>query len=171
MRLILFLSLLIYTTYSCGGEVELPDSNISFTAPDEFKPFTQKIIEAKWPARRAPEWVIGSESTSTSIAYGLKPNDISNAPLGQLMEYMKKTMSRVGPGIQWLKTEVIQINGKDWVYLELTSNAINADIHNIILVTSYEKQMVMFNFNSTKEEFPAYEDSLRASMRSISFED
>lgn len=169
MRFILFLSLSIYTCFSLAAEVKLPDSNISFTVPDEFQPFSQEIIEAKWPARNAPEWVIGSESTSTSIAYGLKSNDISNAPLGQLMEYMKKTMNRVGPGVQWLKTEVIEINGKYWVYLELTSNAINADIHNIMLITSYEKKMVMFNFNSTKEEFPIYEDSLRASIRSISF--
>ena len=170
MKLALFLITLCFTPFILGNEIEIPNSSISFTAPEGFKPFSKEIIEAKWPARRAPEWVIGSESTSTSIAFGLRPNDISNTPLEKLRDYLKQTLSRIGPGVDWLRAEVININGKDWVYLEFTSNAINADIHNIILASSHRDKMAMFNFNSTKEEFSKYEDALKESIESIVFQ-
>lgn len=160
-----------FTPLIFGNEIEIPNSSISFTAPTGFQPFSKEIIEAKWPARRAPEWVIGSESTSTSIAFGLRPNDISNTPLEKLKDYLKQTMSRIGPGVVWLRAEVISINGKDWIYLECTSNAINADIHNIILASSHRDKMAMFNFNSTKDEFSKYEDALKESIESITFQD
>ena len=171
MKYTLFLITLFFAPLSFGNEVEIPNTNISFLAPKEFQSFSKEVIEAKWPARRAPEWVIGSESTSTSIAFGLRPNDISNIPLEKLKKHLKQTMSRVGPGVEWLRTEVIDINGKDWVYLEFTSNAINAEIHNILLASSHNKQMAMFNFNSTKEEFPVYESDLRKSITSITFKE
>ena len=52
-------------------------------------------------------------------------------------------------------------------YLELQSNAIDADIHNIMLLTSYGKQQLVLNFNSTTEEFDKYQSGLRASIQSI----
>lgn len=171
MKLILFLLALFFTPALLGSEIKIPNSSITFTVPKGFQPFSKEIIEAKWPARRAPEWVIGSESTSTSIAFGLRPNDISNTPLDKLRDYLKQTMSRIGPGVVWLRAEIIDINGKDWVYLEFTSNAINADIHNIMLVSSHREKMAMFNFNSTKEEFSKYEDALKESIDSIIFQD
>jgi hypothetical protein len=36
-----------------------------------------------------------------------------------------------------------------------------------MLITGVKDQMLVFNFNSTKQEFPAVEAALRASMRSI----
>ncbi|WP_203565300.1 hypothetical protein, partial [Alteromonas genovensis] len=171
MKLVLFLITLFFTPLIFGNEIEIPNSSISFSAPKGFQPFSKEVIEAKWPARRAPEWVIGSESTSTSIAFGLRPNDISNTPLKKLKDYLKQTMSRIGPGVVWLRAEVISINGKDWVYLEFTSNAINADIHNIILASSHRDKMAMFNFNSTKDEFSKYEDALKESIESITYQD
>ncbi|KXO08343.1 hypothetical protein AKG98_1942 [Moritella sp. JT01] len=71
------------------------------------------------------------------------------------------------PGVEWKKKEIIELSGKKWVYLEMFSNAIDTEIHNIMLITSYGKEMLIFNFNSAKGEFPKYEDKLRASIQSI----
>jgi len=171
MKIALFFLVFFYANFSFGSQIEIPNTNISFTPPKEFKFFSKEIIEAKWPIRKAPQWVVGSESTATSIAYGIRPIDISTAPLEQVMAHFKQSVSKTVPGSKFIKTEVTQINGKDWIYLEVTANAVNADIHNIMLATSYHKQMVLLNFNSTKDEFPLYEDALRASIQSISFEE
>ena len=50
----------------------------------------------------------------------------------------------------------------------MTSNAIDTDIYNILLCTPYEGKLVLFNFNSTKEDFPKYEESLRKSLGTVS---
>ncbi len=169
MKITLFFLVFFYTAFSFGSQIEIPNTNISFMPPKEFKLFSKQIIEAKWPrSTRAPKWVVGSESTATSIAYGIRPIDISTVPLAQLMAQLKQSIYTTAPGAKFLKTEVTQINGKDWIYLEVTANTVNADIHNIMLATSYQKQMVLLNFNSVKDEFPLYEDALRASIQSIS---
>jgi hypothetical protein len=49
----------------------------------------------------------------------------------------------------------------------MTSNAIDADIHNIILMAAWQGKMVVFNFNATKADFIMLESALRASMKSI----
>ena len=167
MKCLLLFCLSWFSCSLLAAEVRLTGTTLTFVAPDEFEPFSQAIIAAKWPARRAPRWVVGNASTSTSIAYDIKQNDISTAPLHVVMNSLKNTMQRIGPGLQWVKTEVVDIHGKAWVYLEFTSQAINADIHNIMLVSAYDKQMIIFNFNSTKAEFTQYEALLRESVQSI----
>ncbi len=52
----------------------------------------------------------------------------------------------------------------------MMSRAVDTDIHNIMLVTPFRGGMLMFNFNSTREEFPRMEGALRRSLESISLE-
>lgn len=54
------------------------------------------------------------------------------------------------------------------MHLEFTSNAVDTDIHNSLLATSYGDQMLVFNFNSTREEIKQYREALEASMMTIS---
>ena len=167
MKFILSLILVTLSFALAAKEVSVSDTGISFVSPDEFQPLSQEIIDVKWPQKGAPKWVVGNESASTTIAYDLKPNDISAAPLPDIMNYFKNTFDRIIPGIEWKNREIIELSGKQWVYLEMTSNAIDTDIYNIMLLTSYGKEMLIFNFNSTKEDFTKYETKLRASIQTI----
>ena len=51
--------------------------------------------------------------------------------------------------------------------MEMTSNAVDTDIYNIMLLTGVEEKMLVFNFNSTKKDFPKYEAALRKSLNSV----
>ena len=41
-------------------------------------------------------------------------------------------------------------------------------IHSIMIFTGYKGQMLLFNFNSTQDEFPKWEKALRESLQWIS---
>ena len=71
------------------------------------------------------------------------------------------------PGIQWKKNEIIEHSGQKWLLMEMTSNAIDTNIYNMLLLTGHEGKMLVFNFNSTKEDFPKYEAALRKSLKSV----
>lgn len=167
----LFAIILIITAPAliCTAEViTIPETSISFNVPADFKPLSQEIIDIKYPSSRAPRYVIGNESASTTIAYDLKPYKIPQDKLGEVQKSFTELFSRIIPGIRWKKNEIITKAGTKWLYLEMTSNAIDTDIYNMMLLTGYKDQMVIFNFNSTKEDFPQYEAQLRQSMDSIS---
>ncbi len=71
------------------------------------------------------------------------------------------------PGIEWKKNEIIEHSGQKWVLMEMTSNAVDTDIYNILLMTGFDGKMLVFNFNSTKKDFPKYEAELRKSLKSV----
>lgn len=167
MKFLLSLLMVAVSVVCTAKDVSMPDTGISFVAPDAFKPVSQELIDIRWRKGRAPKWAAGNESGLTTIAYDLKPNDISVAPLSDLMAHFSTTFEHVVPGILWKKKEIIELSGKSWIYFEMTSNAENVDIYNIMLLTSYGKEMLIFNINSTNEEFSKYESDLRHSVKTI----
>jgi len=167
MRVILCLLLLLSPLALIAEEININDTGITFTAPEEFTPLPQLMIDIKFPKKSPPRWVIGNESASTTIAFDVKPNDISGVSLPELSEYFKGALEQIIPGVEWKKLEIIELAGQEWIYLEMTSSAEDTDIHNMMVVTGIEKEMVLFNFNSTTQEFPKYEAKLRESLQTI----
>jgi hypothetical protein len=147
--------------------IEVADTGVTFVAPDEFSQLSQEMIDIKWPNKNAPRFVVGNERGTTTIAYDVKDQDISGANLDELKNAFEQTFNRIIPGIRWVKSSIIEHEGRNWVYLEMTSNAIDTDIHNILLLGGVGSKVVIFNFNSTNDEFAEYEASLRRSLESI----
>ncbi len=147
--------------------VEVDGTGITFEAPDEFVPLSQEYIDIKWPSRNAPRFAVGNERATTTIAFDIKPRDIANADMTELLAAFEQVFDRVIPGIRWIAKDIIERDGQQWLYLEMTSNAIDTDIHNIMLITAFGNEMLLLNFNSTREDFPKYEQALRVSIDSI----
>ncbi|MDH3621906.1 MAG: hypothetical protein OER91_13500 [Gammaproteobacteria bacterium] len=168
MNLLRIISLALLLFGVARAEViEVGDTGVTFVAPDEFKPLSQELRERKFPSSNGPGFVIGNEWATTTIAYDVKPQDLSGADMEELRAVFEQTFNLMIPGIKWKANRVSEHGGQSWIYLEMTSNAIDTDIYNIVMVTGIGKRMVIFNFNSTKEDFPKYEDVLRKSLDSI----
>ena len=137
-----------------------------FDAPEGFDPLSAEMLANKWPTLNIPpQYAVGNQSGQTTIAYDLKSNpDLS---LDELMVGMIFTFNRVIADIKWIDQGFIELDGQEWIYLELTSNAVDKNIHNMMLITEMGTQLLMLNFDSTKEEFPIYEKALRESIQSI----
>lgn len=147
--------------------IGVADTGITFEAPKGFAPLSKEIMEVKWPSNRAPAYAVGNERGTTTVAYDLKPNHIPQEALPEAQKQFTELFGRMIPGIEWKKNEIIELSGQKWLLMEMTSNAVDTDIYNIMLMTGFDGKMLIFNFNSTKEEFPKYEAELRKSMKSI----
>ena len=173
MRLIsgVLASLLIIGASGTGAiadEVAIPGTTVSFIPPEGFTPLTPNEIKNKYPSGRAPQFVLGNERRGTTVAYDLKPHAISPDQLEEVKDRLEKTFPRAIPGLVWKERKIIDLNGRPWVLLEMTSTTIETDIYNIILATSYDNKLLLFNFNSTKEDFPRMERVLRKSISTLS---
>lgn len=147
--------------------ISLQDGAITFEAPDEFEAIPEDVLAIKYPSSRAPRYVIGNDNAGTTIAYDLKANPIPEDKIEEVRDYLTGVFERVIPGTEWVENKIIDHAGRQWIYFELTSNAIDTDIYNIMLFTDYQDQTLMFNFNSTRQQFEHYEDDLRRSVASI----
>lgn len=148
-------------------KLTLPNSTVSFEAPDGFTQLSAEEIALKYPRGNPPKQVTGDARRTTSIAYDLKNNRLPESELEKGLAFFSDNLGKMIHGLVWKRKEIIELEGKRWIYLEMTSTAIDTDIHNIMLVTPHEGKMLMFNFNSTKEEFAKNELALRASLASI----
>ena len=171
VALLLGLLLAVTPTLSAGESISVPGSTVTLEAPAGFTPLTAaKIaaeIAAKFPRTRPPGYALGNARRSTSIAYDLKPQAIKDAELEKGLEMFGTLTGRVVAKTAWKRKEIIQMAGQRWIFFELTPTAVDTDIHNIMLITPLEWQMLIFNFNSTKEDFAKQEAALRASVASI----
>ncbi len=167
-KVIATLSILLFLVPLVFGEtVSLDNGHITFEAPDGFETVPEEVLKLKYPSSRAPKYVIGNKSAATTIAYDLKPNDIPQDQIDEVRAAFTQLFPRMIPNLEWIENKTIELSGRKWVYFEMTSTAIDTDIYNIMLFTGYKGQMLVFNFNSTKEEFKKYESALRKSISTI----
>lgn len=155
------------SSFALADKVKVAGTEVTFEAPAGFEPLSPEIIAAKWPSNQAPAYAIGNPTGSTTVAYDVKPHPLPQEAMPEAQKAFTQGFERMVPGLVWKKNELIEHSGQTWLLLELTSNAIDADIYNIVLVTGLDGKMLVFNFNSTKEEFPRYEAELRRSLQSI----
>jgi len=168
MRMPLLIAALFALSPTLFAEpIKVADTEVTFEAPEDFKPLSKEIIATKWPTNRAPAYAVGTPSGSTTVAYDLKPTNIPQEALPEVQKSFTKLFERIIPGIAWKKNEIIEHSGQKWLLMELTSSAIDTDIYNILLMTGFEGKMLVFNFNSTKADFPKYEAALRKSLKSV----
>lgn len=149
----------------------VPETHMYFDAPEDFERLDQALIDAKFPSRNAPDFVVGNERASTTIGCSVSRTQLSLTQLEQGLITIGDAMARLIPGHQWIARKMIDAGGTRWAYFEMTSTAIDTDIHNIVLMTAYPPSgMLLCNFNATVADFERLEPELRASIASIGFE-
>jgi len=155
-------------TAASAATFTIPDAGVSFNAPEGFTQLTAEEIGNKYPSNRAPNFVVGNARRTTTIAFDLKPQGLPKDKLPQAKASFETLFDRIIPGIEWKEKKLLDMQGQQWIYFEMTSRAIDTDIYNIMMVTPHRGKMLVFNFNSTKSEFPSVEKELRKSLQTIS---
>lgn len=158
---ILFLWFIL--TASAQGRVSMAGGKVSFAPPDGFRAMTEGEIKIKYPRGNAPQYVYSNDQMDVSIAIIFSPQPVTLEGLPQLKAAMEQTLPRLIPGHNWLTREIVEINGRPWVHFEMTSFAIDTDIHNEMYLTAFEGKMLGFNFNSTEAQHNRYKDALQKS--------
>jgi len=161
-------ALLVFVPFEAYAKtIKIDGGGVVFNSPVGFEPLSQRMMRAKFPSNGAPQNVIGNSLATTTIAYDIKNHKLSQTTLGYTRDDLLKTLPKLIPGLVWKQNKIIRHSGQKWIYLEMTSKAVDTGIYNIMMVTDYKGKMLMFNFNSTIEDFTRYERELRKSIFSI----
>lgn len=150
-----------------GERVTLGGGRVSFIPPAGFKRLTKEEIAKKYFRGNPPQYVFGNQSLSVNVAVTFSITKVSPQQLPEYKEAMEEMLPRLIPGLQWLSRELIDVEGRKWVHLEMTSYAIDTDIHNHLYSTSFDGKVLTFGFNSTVKEYPLVKETLEKSFRSI----
>ncbi len=167
LRTLGFLLLLLSVSVVGATDATLPGTSIRFDVPEGFTQLTQDEIDVKFPSKNGPRYVLGNARRTTTVAYDVKNVAITEEALRDQLDSIGEAMGRVIPGFVLIHRDIREINGVRWAYFEMGSSAIDAAIHNIVLMTPYEGGMLVFNFNATQRDFESLEPTLRRAIASI----
>lgn len=147
--------------------ITLEYGRIVFDAPHGFQPLMEEISASESLSSRHPRYAIGTENAATTITYDIKDSSLPADKLDEERKAFANMLTQTVPGIEWKQNKLIELGGTEWIYFEFKSNPLDAEINNIMLTTSFDGKMLVFNFNSTTEDFKIQEPALRASIKSI----
>jgi hypothetical protein len=151
-----------------GKPVEMDAGNITFNIPDDFTPLSAAEIDRKFPRRNGPLEAFGNDTRGVSICCTVSSQAVRPDQLPDLKAALENQLPKLTPGLQWIKKDIVEIKGTQWVCFEFTSQAAdNGLIHNIMMITSNHGVMVAINFNSTAKLFGAYEQKLRDDIQTV----
>ena len=152
---------------AASQRVALGDGRVSFIPPAGFKKLTKEEIAKKFFRGNPPQYVFANETLTTSVAVTFSSAKVSPEQLPEYKEAMEAMLPRLVPGLQWLAREIVELSGRKWFHLEMTSHAIDTDIHNHLYSTSHDGKALIFGFNSTVKEYPMMKEALAKSVESI----
>ena len=158
---------LLFTSVIHAKDFSMHDATVSFDTPKGFKVMSPAFIQIKYPRGNAPSNVFTNESTETTIAFGLRAKSLPQNQIEVTGKQFAEAYKRVVGGFELKVNKVAKIAGQKWIQLEFISNTIDSKVYNIMLITGYKNQMLVFNFNSTLKEFKQYEPAIRKSINSI----
>jgi hypothetical protein len=145
----------------------IPDAGVVFEAPAGFTLLSQDELAIRYPNKRPSQIVVGNERRTTTITYEWRNDKLPPEDLVMAKPEFEKGMERALPDLEWIRKDIVSLRGWDWIKLEMISHKQDTNIHNIFMMTSHQGRLLVFNFNSTKEEFPTVERALRRSIDSI----
>ncbi len=154
---------------SFAGATTISIPNIgTFEAPDGFTSLSQEEIKVQFPRGHPPAFAIGNEKRTRTISYEIRAMSVPADKLREVKSTVETSMAQSLPGLKWKKTDIVNVQGRSWLYFEHVTPGRDFDTHNIFLWIPLAEQSLFMNFSCPKDDFPKIEPVFRQSIRSIS---
>jgi len=127
------------------------DGKLSLLVPDEFSEMDDETLKLKYPSERRPTLVYTNKSGSINVAINHTKDRMPQSDIGAFHKQLDGMFRNLYPSATWFNSGVIDINGRDWLTLNLRTPAIDTEIRNIIVGTSVDGRLLLVSFNVTKE--------------------
>ena len=127
---------------------QILSGKVRASIPQAFKVMTPQMIAIKYPTKVGMEYdAYTNQDGNINIAFEHMPNQGGEKDLPELQSVMSSQFGQ--PNIKVLRNEIIKINGKDFMVLEMITPAPDGPIYNLMFVTSLNNRYLMGNFNCT----------------------
>ena len=127
-----------------GGKVDL-------LLPVDFALMDEEMLQFKYPYERRPTIVYTNPDASVNVAVNHTQNPVELADIPELHKAMEALFQNLYPSAEWFSSGLIQIDGKPFFMLDLRTPAVDTEIRNLMIGTSFEGRILLFTFNTTRE--------------------
>jgi hypothetical protein len=124
---------------------------IKMLAPTAFRPMPENLLKLKYPMERRPTYVLSNESGSVSLALNHTRNSLKPEQLAEAHGAFDQMFRNLYPSAHWYRSELITVNGRRFMILELRTPAVDTEIRNLMVGTSLDGRLLLISVNMTRE--------------------
>jgi hypothetical protein len=152
-----------------GEKVSLFGGKILFSPPAEFVKMSDELVSKKYPELDVPRVAYSNAETTVSVLVGFaEERNLRPEQLPKFKDFFTSALEQAAPGINWIKKEFVEIDGRRWIHLEYISKREGSrEVHNDAYITSLDNRILFFNFNSAVSEYEKFKEALQRSKESI----
>ena len=153
-------------------------SGISLKLPESFQPMPEAEIARKYISTRKPVAVFMSADRQADFGINISITQWNPSDLPIMKDFYKATIVELHSNVEFIREEIVNVNGKDFALLEFTSLVKDEDNtlgttrppvqkYNFIQYTIFDKKTFVYNFNCPANQQARFRDTAREIMNSI----
>jgi len=135
--------------------------------PAAFQPMPEEMLKLKYPMEGRPTVVLSNEAGSVSLALNHTQDRLASNELADAHQTFDHMFRNMYPSAQWFRSELTDLNGRQFIVLELRTPAIDTEVRNLMLATSADERLLLISVNMTKELEEAWLDVANRMIRSV----
>ena len=135
--------------------------------PSNFGIMSEDILLTKYPSGNRPTVVYSNDNGTVNLAINHTVNNMTVEQLPEALGVFAQQFEQIYPTAQWMRQEMIQINERAFIVMELVTPAVDTHIYNLMFITSLDGRMLMFSFNCTEELRGEWESTGNQMMQSV----
>ena len=135
--------------------------------PSEFKIMSDEIVNVKYPNGNAPSLVYTNDKTTINVALVMNDVTMKNRQIEEYVKTMESTYKNYSKDV---KLKFWERNNHKIGEMEFTTEGLDTEIYNHIIVFSVNDKLRLVNFNCTKEQMNEWQKVSKFIVDSIMFE-
>lgn len=162
------LSLFFSFQVSAGLEIasyKIAEPSLTIDIPKNFTPLNERLLKLKYPSENRPTLVLSDESSKVNIGVSLKNMKLPPEKLTEYKDLIMQFMPNYHPSAE----KVTLSDGREAWIIRFVSKAVDSDIQNNLLITTYDNKVLYITFNCTDDLWPKYREMSTTSLLSVKF--
>lgn len=143
---------------------------VEVLVPKAFKIMDAEMLALKYPSKQGTAFLVYTDEDATvNIAFEHLPNKATLQDLPAIKQVFEQQFNQ--PQIDFKKGEIKNINGRDFIVIEMITPAIDTEVYNLMFVTSLDGKLLMGTFNCTVEKMQEWQPLAEQILSSVKVKD
>ena len=128
------------------------NGKLSLLVPEDFSEMDDEMLRFKYPSERRPTLAFTNKSASINVAINHTKDRMPQSEISVFHKQMDGMFRNLYPSATWFESGVVDINGRQWLTLNVRTPAVDTEIRNIMAGTSVDGRLLLVSVNFTREQ-------------------
>jgi hypothetical protein len=148
-------------------ETKVLSSKLSVLLPESFRLMNGQEVKSKYPTGNPPTEVYTSNDLSVNVGFNYTSNKLQEDQISEAFPQIVKQFEILYPLAKWYKREIVKIDGKDFIFMEMVVGSLSSSYYNLMSLTSMNGRVLISSFNCPASKQSEWKKDAHVIIKSI----